>query len=163
MKVEDIEISGLDLRYESYRMRGESSEKVLLCSIAEYGIQEPLEGVDTKDGRLLLNGFKRYRCAKKLGIDIVPYTSMGSDPAMGIIQLIRISNTKSLSILEQAKLCDELKRVYGMRALEIAKHVGRTKSWVSMRTGIRRGMLWIDGSIYRRKSGLIYQSGIEWS
>lgn len=134
--VENIEISVLDLRYESYRMRHDGSEKVLLCSIAEYGIQEPLEGVDTKDGRILLNGFKRYRCAKKLGIDIVPYVSLGSDPAMGIIQLIRISNTKSLTILEQAKLIDELKKVHGMSALEIAKQVGRTKSWVSMRTGI---------------------------
>lgn len=134
--VQNIEISDLDLRYESYRMRHEGSEKDLLCSILEYGIQEPLEGVDTKDGRILLNGFKRYRCAKRLGIGIVPYVSLGNDEAMGIIQLIRISNTKSLTILEQAKLIDELKRAHGMSALEIAKQVGRSKSWVSMRIGI---------------------------
>lgn len=133
---ENIEISGLDLRYESYRMRHEGSEKALLCSISEYGIQEPLEGVDTKDGRLLLNGFKRYRCAKKLGIGIVPYVSLGSDESMGIIQLIRVSNTKCLSILEQARLIDELKRVHGISSFEIAKQVGRSKAWVSVRTGI---------------------------
>lgn len=134
--IQNIEISDLDLRYESYRMRHEGSEKDLLCSILEYGIQEPLEGIDTKDGRILLNGFKRYRCAKKLGIGIVPYVSLGNDEAMGIIQLIRISNTKSLTILEQAKLIDELKRVHGMSVLEIAKEVQRSKSWVSMRIGI---------------------------
>lgn len=134
--VQNIEISDLDMRYESYRMRNEGNEKALLSSILEYGIQESLEGVDTNAGRILLNGFKRYRCAKKLGIGIVPYVSLGNDEAMGIIQLIRVSNTKSLTILEQAKLIDQLKKTHGMGVVEIAKKVQRTKSWVSMRIGI---------------------------
>ena len=134
--IQNIEILDLDMRYESYRMRNEGSERDLLSSILEYGIQEPFEGVDTGDGRILLNGFKRYRCAKKLGIGIVPYVSIGNDEALGIIQLIRVSNTKSLTILEQAKLIDELKRAHGMGVVEIAKKVGRSKSWVSMRIGI---------------------------
>jgi hypothetical protein len=46
-QVEQIEISSLDLRYESYRMRHEGAEKALLCSISDYGIRDPLEGVDT--------------------------------------------------------------------------------------------------------------------
>ncbi|MDI6795113.1 MAG: hypothetical protein QME81_19980, partial [bacterium] len=101
-------------------MKQEGVEKGLLSSILEHGIREPLEGIDTKDGRILLNGFKRYRCAKKLRISIVPYTSLGSDEAMGIIQLIRISNEKSLTILEQAALIDDLKKVHGMNVSEIA-------------------------------------------
>ncbi|MCK4270301.1 MAG: hypothetical protein KAW93_07460, partial [Methanogenium sp.] len=75
-------------------------------------------------------------CAKKLGIGIVPYVSIGNDEAMGIIQLIRVSNTKSLTILEQAKLIDELKKTHRMGVVEIAKEVSRSKSWVSMRIGI---------------------------
>lgn len=145
--VQNVEISSFDLRFEGYRMRHKGVEKELLYSIAENGIRDPLEGVDTTDRRVLLNGFKRYRCAKKLGIGIVPYSSLGSDEAMGIIQLIRLSNTKSLSILEQAMLIDELKKVYKMSVLEIAKHLSRSKSWVSVRIGILEEM----GDTVRKK------------
>ncbi|MFB3902904.1 MAG: hypothetical protein ACE15E_05575 [Acidobacteriota bacterium] len=59
----EVELSSLDLRYESYRMRNPGLEARLLASIMERGIEEPLEGVDSPGGRLLLNGFKRYRSA----------------------------------------------------------------------------------------------------
>ena len=75
----EIEISELDLRYESYRMRSSVQEAKLTASIAERGIEEPLEGVDTGAGHILLNGFKRYRSARKLHIEVVPYTSLGVD------------------------------------------------------------------------------------
>ena len=104
---QDVEISSLDLRYEGCRMRHDGAERAILSSILEHGIQEPLEGVDTEGGRILLNGFKRYRCALKLGISMVPYSSLGDDEAFGIIQLIRISNSRTISILEQAMLIDE--------------------------------------------------------
>jgi len=119
--IEQIEISSLDLRYESYRMKSPGAEKVMLGSISENGIRDPLQGVSTNKARILLNGFKRYRCAKRLGIGIVPYCSLGSDEALGIIELLRISNSMSLSILEQAKLIDELKTVHKMCNGEIAK------------------------------------------
>ena len=64
--IQNVEVSSFDLRYESYRLRHEGCEKALLCSITEYGIRDPLEGVDTKGRRILLNGFKRLRCARKL-------------------------------------------------------------------------------------------------
>lgn len=134
--LQNVEISTFNLRYQSYRMRYEGAERVLLASISEQGIRDPLEGVDTNNERILLNGFKRYRCAQKLGIRIVPYVSLGTDEAMGIIKLIRISNSKSLSILEQAKLIDDLKNVHKMGTAEIAEKLERSKAWVSVRTGL---------------------------
>jgi len=134
--VEDVEISSLDLRYEGYRMTSPGAEKALLASILEKGIQHPLQGVDTKGARILLDGFKRLRCARKLGIGTVPYASMGTDEVLGIIELIRISNAKSLSILEQARFVDELKSVHKMSTAEIAGLLERSKAWVSVRSGI---------------------------
>ena len=109
---EQVEIASLDLRYEGFRMKSAGAEKALLLSIAEKGIRDPLQGVDTKEGRILLDGFKRFRCAQRLGIGMAPYVSMGADEALGIIELIRISNAKSLSMLEQARFVDELKSVH---------------------------------------------------
>ena len=79
---ESVELSTFDLRYEGHRLRDDAREARLLASIVERGIEEPLEGVDpSADCRFLLNGFKRYRCAKKLGLGCVPYVSLGQDEA----------------------------------------------------------------------------------
>jgi len=135
--IEQIETSSLDLRYEGYRLKSGRVEKALLSSIIEHGIRDPLQGVDLEDGiRILLNGFKRYRCAKKLNISVVPYRSFGSDEPLGIIKLIRISNSKTLNILEQAKLIDELQNVHDMCNDDIAGLLEKSKSWVSVRSGI---------------------------
>lgn len=132
----EIELSELDLRYEGHRMRQESAESRLLSSIAQRGIEEALEGVDTPTGSILLNGFKRYRCARKLQIQMAPYISLGQDEAMGIVSLLRTSHQKALGLLEQAGFVDELKNVRQMSVAEIADELGVSKSWVSMRLGL---------------------------
>jgi hypothetical protein len=134
--VREVELSDLDLRYESYRMKNPGLEARLLASIAQRGIEEPLEGVDTKERSLLLNGFKRYRCARKLGIGKAPYASLGEDEALGILNLLRVSNTRSLGILEQARFIDELRKLHRMTVAEIAAELSRSKAWVSMRLGL---------------------------
>ena len=134
--VEQVEITSFDLRYQGCRMRSPGAEKALLLSILEKGIRDPLSGIDNEQGRILLDGFKRYRCAEKLGVGIVPYRSLGKDEITGIIELIRMSNATSLGILEQAKLMDELKSVHHMSVSEIARLVDKSKGWVGMRVGL---------------------------
>ena len=135
--IKEIEISSLDLRFEGYRLKSRQTEEALLASIIKHGIRDPLQGVEIEDGfRILLNGFKRYRCAKKINKSIVPYISFGSDEPDGIIELIRTSNSKPLNILEQAKLIDELQKVHGMSNADIASILEKSPSWVSLRTGL---------------------------
>ena len=118
-------------------MKNPAVEGRLLASIAERGIEEPLEGVDGADDRnVLLNGFKRYRCAAKLGIRQVPYASLGKDAASGIISLLRVSNDRSLTILEQARFINDLRQFEQMSVADIAEQLSRSKSWVSMRVGL---------------------------
>lgn len=132
----EIEVSSLDLRYQSHRMKETAAEGRLLASIAQRGIEEPLEGVAVQAVNVLLNGFKRYRCALKLRIQTVPYTSLGADEVAGILNLLRISKSKTLSILEQASFIDELKNVGHLSVAEIAAELSVSKSWVSMRLGL---------------------------
>lgn len=138
--MEKIEISSLDLRFESYRLKNKAAEKVLSASILENGIRDPFQGVNCEDARILLNGFKRYRCAIKLGIGIVPYCSLAEDTGAAIIELLRRSDAKNLSILEQAKLIDELKNCYKMSTLAIARQLEKSKAWVNVRSGIIKEM-----------------------
>lgn len=132
----DVELSSLDLRYEGHRMRDRAGEARLLASMAERGIEEALEGVEADGMRVLLNGFKRYRCARKLGMATVPYHSLGQDQGEGIMNLLRASNNRALSILEQAGFIDELRRCHQMNVAQIAEALSRSKSWVSMRMGL---------------------------
>ena len=135
---QSVERSTLDLRYEGHRVRDDAAEARLRASVAERGIQEPLEGVDTPQERILLNGFKRYRCAKKLGIECVPYVSLGEEEAMGIVSLMRTGKQRGLNLLEQAKFTVELLTVHDMSTAEVAETTGRSKSWVSMRGNLLR-------------------------
>ena len=136
----DVEISSLDLRYEDRRVRNRSRERRILASIIERGIEEPLAGVEEAGKRVLLDGFQRYRCARKLSMRTVPYRSLGSDAAEGIVALLRPVPGKPMSILEQAALIDELRRLGNLSAVEIAGLLSRSKAWVSVRMGLFSGM-----------------------
>ena len=133
---QSVELNTLDLRYQGHRLRDDDREARIMASIAGCGIEEPLEGVDTPDGHLLLNGFKRLRCAKKLHINSVPYVSLGDDEAAGILNLMQVSRDKGLGILEQAKFVVDLLTVHGMNAADVAEALSRSKGWVSMRRSL---------------------------
>ncbi len=132
----DVEMASLDLRYEGFRLKAPAVEERLLGSIAQRGIQEPLEGVEVQGCGVLLNGFKRYRCARKLRLATVPYCSLGPDEAAAILNLLKTSNNRALSILEQAAFIAELKHARGLNVADIAAELSRSKSWVSMRLGL---------------------------
>ncbi len=133
---QDVELSQLDLRYEDFRLKQAAAEARLLTSIIQRGIEEPLEGVEVQQARVLLNGFKRYRCARRLQLPTVPYASLGQDEVAGILGLLRTAKNKSLSILEQARFIDELKHVRHLSVAEIAAELSVSKAWVSMRLGL---------------------------
>jgi hypothetical protein len=135
-----VERSSLDLRYQSYRLRNDAAEARLLASIVERGIQQPLRGVDVPQGRRLLDGFKRCRCAEKLHIECVPYVSLGEEEATGIIHLMRVDQQKPLNILEQAKFVAELLATHGMSVVDVAEALSRSKAWVSARRGLLKEM-----------------------
>ena len=135
--MKEVEINQIDTRFEGYRLRDKNQEKVILNSILEQGIREPLQCVVKPEKQLiLLDGFKRLRSAVKLEIKVVPVVSLGNDEAGAILQLIRLSNVQGLSIPEQAVLVDELKGTYEMSVMEIARHLERSPAWVSVRLGI---------------------------
>ena len=133
---ENVELSSFDLRYEGHRLRDHAREARVLASIAQGGIEEPLQGVDTPTARLLLDGFKRRRCAEKLGIACVPYVSLGQEEASGILHLMRASTDKALGILEQARFIADLLSLHGMGLAEVAQTLSRSKGWVCLRRSL---------------------------
>lgn len=138
--IEDFETNQMDLRYQAHRIRNPRAEDRLLVSIAQRGIDQPLEGVIRQGVPVLLNGFKRYRCARKLDIRNLPFMAVGADEAIGMLHLLRVSKDKSLTILEQASFVQELKETHGMKVAEIAAELSVSKAWVGMRLGLMKEM-----------------------
>ena len=134
--VEDIELSHLDLRYEGHRLRQPRLEEALLSSLAREGIREPLQGVQAGSVAILLNGFKRYRCARQLGIHVVPFVSWGCDEVGGIVVLLRGARHQALHLLEEARFVDELHAGRGLSVADIAEQLSRSKAWVTLRLGL---------------------------
>jgi hypothetical protein len=83
-----------------------------------------------------LDGFNRLRCAERLKIAAVPFLSLGPDEGVAILNLLKVSNAKGLSLLEQALWVDELKRVHGLNIAEIGKHLERSGAWVCVRLNV---------------------------
>jgi len=131
-----IERNSLDLRFQHYRLRNDTAEARLLAAIAERGIEQPLAGVDTPQGRLLLDGFKRYRCAAKLGIECLPYVSLAAEETQGIAALVGAVQPRGLSILEQARFVVELLTTHEMSVTDVAEMLSRSKAWVSARRNL---------------------------
>lgn len=130
----EIEINELDLRYEKKRMRSLPKERQLMTSIMEVGITEALWGVVMLSGeKILLDGFKRVRCARKIGLHVVPFESLGSDEPTGIIAMLRAANRSAISLLEQAVFVEELGKTHGLNVSEIALRLQKSKSWVRVR------------------------------
>lgn len=136
-----IEINHLDLRYECLRLSDNRREGALLCSILEQGILDPLYVCGTKSSEyILLDGFKRYRCAVKMKMTQVPITHLDSDAVMGILKFLRLSLSRGIDILEQAGLVDELYQNRGLNTSEISRRLECSLSWVTARLGLFKEM-----------------------
>ena len=133
-----VERTSFDLCFQSHRIRSQATEVRLLVSIAERGIEQPLVGVDTPGGRLLLDGFKRYRCAEKLGIEDLPYVCWGEDSTQGICRLMGANTQKALNTIEQARFVGELISNHSLSQADVASLLSRSKAWVSVRHGLLR-------------------------
>jgi len=133
---QNIEIAELDLRYEGFRMKNPALERKLLGVIQQDGLQEPLSGADPGTAHILLDGFKRLRCARKLGLQAVPYVALGQDQAQAIMRLLHSSRPQPLTILEQARFVEELHVFHHLSVSDIAQQLSRSKSWVSLRLGL---------------------------
>jgi hypothetical protein len=135
----EVELSQLDLRYEGHRLRQRGLEDRLLASMAREGIREPLAGARVQSACVLLDGFKRYRCARQLHLHGVPFVTLGADEMSAILALLGQARGSRLSVLEEARFLDELK-ARGLSLAEMAEALGRSKAWVSLRLGLLEQM-----------------------
>lgn len=133
MSNKTIDITKISLLNESLKLKNKKAENDLLSSVVENGINDPLLGYFDKDFFILIDGFKRYRCCQKLQINHLPIEEIALDQASAFIKTLKISNSKSLHILEQANFIKQLYHDHNMTMENIAYTLGKSRHWVSAR------------------------------
>jgi len=137
-----LELKALDTRLEHTRTRNAAAERNLLASITEHDIMDPIQVVSCEKNNtyVILDGFKRYRCALKLKMSTVPAELIANDAAQGILIFIRRQQHTGLNILDQAALVEELHIRYHLSIYDIAVKLDRSPSWVSLRLGMLKDL-----------------------
>lgn len=131
-------IEKLDTRYEGLRLKDMRREKELLSSIMEEGIQSPLLVISQSESnrKILLDGYKRQRCANRLNLAEVPVFILGENIPTSLVRFLKLNSSSGLAALEEASFIDELHSKYGLSVSEMAHRLGKSTAWVSIRLGL---------------------------
>ncbi len=111
----------------------------LSCSIAEYGILNPLT-VRLRSGRYeLVAGERRLRAAKLAGLSEVPciLLDVGLEEA-SLLALIENLQRRDLDFIEEAGGISQLIRMFGMSQEEAARRLGKSQSAVANKLRLLR-------------------------
>jgi ParB family chromosome partitioning protein len=133
----DLEFHQLDRRYESLRRKQPEHERDLLASLAGRGQQVPIVVVALKQEQptearrfLVIDGFKRLRCLKRLGADTACATLWDLQENEALLLDRSQRDSERLTQLELGWLLATL-RDQGLDQQELAKRFDKDSSWVS--------------------------------
>ena len=137
-EAEQIPIESIGERFGSLRIIEPRAERAMVESMSKYGQLTPVVVFRiAPDRHELLDGFKRLRAGRHLGIRELTVRSWvvslrAAKAAM--LQLNRVG--RAISTLEEAMVVHSLIHDDGLSQVEIGLLLGRHKSWVSRRASI---------------------------
>lgn len=142
MKIVEVDLDCLDLRYLKLRAKRPTLEKRLMASLEEAGQQSPVIVVAAEEpGRwVLIEGRKRVRALKRLKADAVNAVVWELAPAEALIAAYQLQDGSAWSALEEGWLVWELVRGGGFTLTEVSRRLKRSKAWVSGRLGLIEGL-----------------------
>lgn len=130
IEVRTVPIADLGERFSALRLCDPSALAAVRRSLEEYGQLTALTLFGPVDGLEIIDGFKRVRAARALGwstlfarIDVV-------DAVTAKFQLCALHERRGLTELEEAWLVRSLFREDGLSLPDIARRMGRHRSWI---------------------------------
>lgn len=137
MKIVEVSLDALDLKYERLSARRPGAEKRLLASLGETGQQSPVVVVaGVEAGRyVVVDGHKRVRALKRLKVDVARAAIWEMDEAAALATAYQFGQGRR-DAFEEGWLVVELHRVRGWGLGDVGTRLGRSKSWASRRLGL---------------------------
>ena len=138
MDVATLTPDDLDLRLRDLRLSAPGQLARLRVSVEREGIRTPLvvsTGIESGKS-VLVDGFKRVRIARELGIVAlsVSVLDLDLDLAAAQVAIVRCNLPhRGLSDLEEAWIVRSLCRQHGLTQVAVGKLLSRDKSWVCRR------------------------------
>ena len=105
----------------------------LTASVAELGVLQPLLVREVEDDRYqLIAGERRWRAAKRAGLQTVPVVVRETDEVGSLEQaLVENLHRADLNALEEAAAYQQLLEDFGLTQEQVAQRVGRSRSAVA--------------------------------
>lgn len=123
------------IRPNPYQPREHFDEEELASlaeSIREVGILQPVLVRETDDGYELIAGERRWRAARRVGLQNIPALVRNTDDASALEHaLVENVHRSDLNVLEEAAAFQQLIEDFGLTHEEVAIRVGRSRTTVT--------------------------------
>lgn len=137
----DVEIDGLNrLDINSIRPNENQPRKVfdpekieeLANSIKEHGVIQPIVVRNMGDGYEIVAGERRWRAARKAGLNEVPCIVRElTDEQNMLFAIIENMQREDLNPIEEAQGLDRMIKSFGLTQEEVSKSVGKSRPYIS--------------------------------
>lgn len=138
MKIVELPLDSLDMRYTGLRARRPVLEKRLMASLGEAGQQSPVVVVPAGEaGRyVVIDGHKRVRALIKLRADVVRAAVWEMSAVEALVTAYQMASGSGWNAVEEGWLAWELVRGAGLSTSEAGRRLDRSKAWVCGRVGL---------------------------
>ena len=137
---EVVEIDLSELRPNPYQPRKKFDEEALnelADSIKEHGVFQPIIVKKSIKGYEIVAGERRYRASKKLGLEKIPAIIKDfTDDEMMQISLLENLQRENLTSIEEAKAYKAIIDASNLTQEELAKKVGKSRSYITNILGL---------------------------
>ena len=104
----------------------------LAASIAAVGVLQPVVVTPDEGEYVLIAGERRWRAAKKAGLEAIPAVIRGASPESSLVEaLVENLQRQDLNPLEEAHAFRQLMEDFGMSQEQVAEKVGKSRPAVS--------------------------------
>jgi ParB family chromosome partitioning protein len=137
----ELEFHQLELKYRHLRVRSKSRLDRLMTSLVNEGQQMPVLVVQQSvDSYVLIDGYRRVEALQKLGRDLVLASVLELSEPEALVWTWTLAKKAGCSAMEEAWLLRELHEEHGICFAELSARFDRSKSWISRRLALVRGV-----------------------
>jgi len=136
-EIESLEIAHLDLRYAHTRIRRPEALLPLMHSLEKWGQLRPVSVVCSESScHVLVDGYLRVEALRRCGKDMVLAEVWCCGEMEALLQVLMREQERRWEALEEASLIRELHDRHQLSQDNIARLLGKDKSWVCRRLSL---------------------------
>jgi ParB family transcriptional regulator, chromosome partitioning protein len=137
MKIIEIPVAEIQETFMVYRVLDLEQINKMAFSISREGQLQPIIVQRSEDGYHLIDGFKRYKAAKRIKVRFLRANVWEVTNSMAKAMILHYNKkTESLSIYEQGLIVYSLHKEHGLPQKEISRLLRQSSTWICRRLSI---------------------------